>query len=84
MSRVGIQIGATTPAAQLGSTTTTAEALGYAEAWLAEDYFEHGGVASVAAALAATERIPIGLGVVAAAVRHPCLLYTSPSPRDED
>jgi alkanesulfonate monooxygenase SsuD/methylene tetrahydromethanopterin reductase-like flavin-dependent oxidoreductase (luciferase family) len=73
MSRVGIQIGATTPAAKLGSIAATAEALGYAEAWLAEDYFEHGGIASVAAALAATDRMPIGLGVVAAAVRHPAL-----------
>jgi len=73
MSRVGIQIGATTPAAQLGSVAATAEGLGYAEAWLAEDYFEHGGIASVAAALAATDRMPIGLGVVAAPVRHPAV-----------
>ena len=40
---------------------------------MAEDYFEHGGVASVAAALAATNRLPIGLGVVAAPVRHPAV-----------
>lgn len=48
-----------------------AERLGYGEIWLAEDYFDLGGIASVAGALAATERIPIGLGVVAASARHP-------------
>ena len=40
---------------------------------MAEDYFELGGIASVAAALAATQQIPIGLGVVAAAARHPAV-----------
>lgn len=40
---------------------------------MAEDYFELGGIASVTAALAATERIPVGLGVVAAGVRHPAV-----------
>lgn len=68
---VGIQIGASTPPDELSAVSAQAEQLGYSEIWLAEDYFELGGVASVAAALAATERIPIGLGVVAAAARHP-------------
>jgi alkanesulfonate monooxygenase SsuD/methylene tetrahydromethanopterin reductase-like flavin-dependent oxidoreductase (luciferase family) len=50
-----------------------AEQLGYSEIWLAEDYFELGGVASAAIALAATEEIPVGLGVLAAAARHPAV-----------
>jgi alkanesulfonate monooxygenase SsuD/methylene tetrahydromethanopterin reductase-like flavin-dependent oxidoreductase (luciferase family) len=68
---VGIQIGATTAPADIGDVAREAEDLGYGEIWMAEDYFELGGVASVAAALASTEHIPVGLGVVAAAVRHP-------------
>jgi alkanesulfonate monooxygenase SsuD/methylene tetrahydromethanopterin reductase-like flavin-dependent oxidoreductase (luciferase family) len=41
--------------------------------WLAEDYFELGGIASAGIALSATDRIPVGLGVVAGGVRHPAV-----------
>jgi alkanesulfonate monooxygenase SsuD/methylene tetrahydromethanopterin reductase-like flavin-dependent oxidoreductase (luciferase family) len=70
---VGIQVAATTPPAELAGIVTEAERLGYAEIWLAEDYFELGGMASVASALAATQEVPIGLGVVSARVRHPAV-----------
>jgi len=70
---VGIQVGATTSPTELGEVVAEAEHLGYSEVWLAEDYFELGGVASAAVALAATEEIPVGLGVVAAAARHPAV-----------
>lgn len=73
MSRVGIQIGASTPPSELPAVVRRAEELGYGEVWLAEDYFELGGIASAATALGATEGIPVGLGVVAAAVRHPAV-----------
>lgn len=72
-SRVGIQIGAATPPRDLAEAAALAEALGYGEIWLAEDYFELGGIASVALTLDATESIPIGLGVLAAAARHPAV-----------
>lgn len=72
MSRhVGMQIGATTSPAELGAIAAEVEGLGYGEIWLAEDYFDLGGIASCAIALAATDAIPIGLGVVAGAARHP-------------
>ncbi len=71
--RLGIQIGATTAPAELGRIAALAERLGYGEMWLAEDYFELGGIASVAIALDATESIPVGLGVVAAGARHPAV-----------
>ena len=71
--RLGIQIGATTAPVGLGRIAGLAERLGYGEIWLAEDYFELGGIASVAIALDATDSIPIGLGVVAAAARHPAV-----------
>lgn len=70
---IGIQIGASTAPSELGALAAEAERLGYAEIWLAEDYFELGGFASSAIALASTEHIPVGLGVVAAAVRHPAV-----------
>jgi alkanesulfonate monooxygenase SsuD/methylene tetrahydromethanopterin reductase-like flavin-dependent oxidoreductase (luciferase family) len=70
-SLIGVQVGATTSPSDLMSIVSETEVLGFGEVWLAEDYFDLGGIASTAAALAATERIPVGLGVVAAAVRHP-------------
>src|SRR5215210_2513018 len=51
-----------------------AERAGFGEVWLSEDYFFSGGVSAAAVALAATERIPVGLGVVSAMSRHPALL----------
>ncbi|HSF85764.1 MAG TPA: LLM class flavin-dependent oxidoreductase [Acidimicrobiia bacterium] len=71
--RIGIQIGATTPPDELAAIAAEAERLGYSEIWLAEDYFELGGIASAAIALAATEEIRVGLGVVAAVARHPAV-----------
>jgi alkanesulfonate monooxygenase SsuD/methylene tetrahydromethanopterin reductase-like flavin-dependent oxidoreductase (luciferase family) len=70
---VGIQIGATTSPSEIGNVVAEAERLGYCEIWLAEDYFDLGGIASVATALAATVDIPLGLGVVAAPARHPAV-----------
>lgn len=66
----GIQIGASTAPSELGAVAAEAERLGYDEIWLAEDYFELGGFASSAIALASTEHIPVGLGVVVAAVHR--------------
>ncbi|MDJ0954279.1 MAG: LLM class flavin-dependent oxidoreductase [Acidimicrobiia bacterium] len=71
--KLGIQIGASTPPGDLPAIARLAEETGYEEIWLAEDYFELGGIASVASALAATNHIAVGLGVVAAAVRHPAV-----------
>ena len=73
IGRVGIQVAATTPPSRLRETVAEADRLGYAEVWLAEDYFELGGIASVTAALAATGEIPVGLGVLSARVRHPAV-----------
>ena len=70
---IGMQIGATTSPTELGSVAAEVEGLGCGEIWLAEDYFELGGIASAAAALAATDEIRIGLGVVAASARHPAV-----------
>lgn len=45
---VGIQIGATTAPKDLAVVAQEAERLGYGEIWLAENYFQLGGIASVA------------------------------------
>lgn len=71
--RIGIQIAGSTPPADVARIAAEAESLGYAEIWLAEDYFELGGMASAAVALSATARVPVGLGVVAAVARHPAV-----------
>lgn len=73
MNKIGMQIGASTPPAELAAAARLVEELGFGEIWLAEDYFELGGMASATLALAATDEIPIGLGVVGAAVRHPAV-----------
>jgi 5,10-methylenetetrahydromethanopterin reductase len=47
------------------------EAAGFNEAWLVEDCFFAGGIASAATALASTERVKVGLGIIPAVVRNP-------------
>lgn len=71
--RLGVQVAATTPPSRLTEIVAEVERLGYDEVWLAEDYFELGGIASASAALAATDTIPVGLGVLSARVRHPAV-----------
>lgn len=74
MTPVGLVLGSALAPETLPRLSRLAEELGYGELWFAEDYFFTGGISGAAAALAATERIPIGLGVVSAMVRHPALL----------
>jgi 5,10-methylenetetrahydromethanopterin reductase len=71
---VGLVLGSALAPETLPGLARLAEELGYGELWFAEDYFFTGGISAAAAALAATQRIPIGLGVVSAMVRHPALL----------
>lgn len=47
------------------------EALGYDELWIVEDCFYAGGIASATAALATTERVAVGLGILPAVMRNP-------------
>jgi alkanesulfonate monooxygenase SsuD/methylene tetrahydromethanopterin reductase-like flavin-dependent oxidoreductase (luciferase family) len=50
------------------------EELGLGELWFSEDCFFAGAFAGIAAALGATDEIPVGLGVASAVTRHPALL----------
>ena len=54
----------------LRGVATAAEAAGVDELWFWEDCFQQGGIAQVAVALAATERVRVGVGLVPAPLRN--------------
>lgn len=67
---VGVMLPRDLPAGQFRPFAQRAEALGFDELWVVEDCFFRGGVAQAAAALAMTERIRVGIGILPAAVRN--------------
>ena len=71
---VGIVLGSHMPPERIVRTARRAEELGFGELWFSEDCFFTGAFAGIAAALAATEELPVGLGVASAVTRHPALL----------
>jgi 5,10-methylenetetrahydromethanopterin reductase len=71
---IGLVLGSSIPPEQLPTLARLGEEVGFTELWLAEDYFFTGGISGAASALAATRRIPVGLGIVSGLVRHPALL----------
>lgn len=71
---IGLVLGSALAPEDLRGAASTAERLGFTELWLAEDYFFTGGVSSAAVALSATDRIPVGLGIMSAVTRHPALM----------
>jgi alkanesulfonate monooxygenase SsuD/methylene tetrahydromethanopterin reductase-like flavin-dependent oxidoreductase (luciferase family) len=71
---VGVVLGSHMPPERIVRTARRAEELGFGELWFSEDCFFTGAFAGIAAALAATEELPVGLGVASAVTRHPALL----------
>ena len=69
-SRLGVIFRPDFPPAELRRVATEAEAAGVDELWLWEDCFQQGGVAQVAIALAATERLDVGIGLIPAPLRN--------------
>src|SRR4051812_16462225 len=67
---LGVLLPRDLPADQFRPFAQRAEALGFDELWVVEDCFFRGGVAQAAAALAMTERIRVGIGILPAAVRN--------------
>src|SRR4249919_1371489 len=61
------------PPEQLRSAVESAEAAGVDELWLFEDCFLEGGLTSAAAALAWSERITVGIGLLPVPFRNPAL-----------
>ena len=71
--QIGVLLGAKEPVAELPATVRATEAAGYDELWLAEDCFLHGGLTAAATALALSERMLVGTGLLPAAVRNPAI-----------
>jgi len=57
------------PAAAVGEYARRAEALGVEQLWIIEDCFFTSGISLAATALASTERIPVGIGILPAVAR---------------
>ena len=73
-SPVGLVLGSVLAPEHLKDVARSGEELGFGRLWMAEDYYFTGGISGAATVLSATERMPVGLGVVSAVARHPALL----------
>jgi alkanesulfonate monooxygenase SsuD/methylene tetrahydromethanopterin reductase-like flavin-dependent oxidoreductase (luciferase family) len=77
MDSTGPSLGIVFPAAaaveSLPAFARKVEAAGFAELWLVEDCFLSGGLTMAATALAVTERLVVGIGLLPAAVRNPAI-----------
>jgi alkanesulfonate monooxygenase SsuD/methylene tetrahydromethanopterin reductase-like flavin-dependent oxidoreductase (luciferase family) len=71
VTRLGVVFTADRPPEELPAFATAAEAAGLDELWLWEDCFLAGGVSASATALAVTEQITVGLGVMPVVFRNP-------------
>ncbi len=69
-AKIGVLVPPHLPAGQLLGYAREAERLGFAEVWVAEDCFLHGGFAQAATILASTTSLQVGLGIVPAAARN--------------
>lgn len=67
---VGIMLPRDLPAGRVAEFARSAEQLGFDELWIVEDCFFRGGIAQAAVALAVTERIHVGVGILPAAARN--------------
>jgi 5,10-methylenetetrahydromethanopterin reductase len=72
--KLGLVLGSSMPPEQLIPVAAQADEFGFDELWFSEDCFFTGGISAASAALAATSRIQVGLGIVSAMLRHPALL----------
>lgn len=72
--RVGIRFEPHWPAEGLQAFARSAEAVGFDQLWLTEDCFCTGGLTSAAVALASTERIGVGIGLLPVGTRNPATL----------
>ena len=71
MTRFGVVFTADRPPEELPAFAAAAEEAGLDELWLWEDCFLAGGISASAIALAATERITVGVGVMPVVFRNP-------------
>jgi 5,10-methylenetetrahydromethanopterin reductase len=71
--RVGVLFPTRWPDERLPAFARAAERDGFDELWLAEDCFAAGGLTLAATALALTETLTVGIGLLPAAVRNPAI-----------
>jgi alkanesulfonate monooxygenase SsuD/methylene tetrahydromethanopterin reductase-like flavin-dependent oxidoreductase (luciferase family) len=74
MTSFGIIFQPTSAPERLRETAAAAEQAGLDELWVWEDCFKESGVASVVAALGATERLKLGVGILPMPLRNVALL----------
>ena len=73
MTDLGVVFRPERPPEQLRAVACAAEDAGLAELWLWEDCFKEGGIASASAALAWTERLRVGIGLLPVPLRNVAL-----------
>jgi len=71
--KLGVVLGSAQPPAEIVAAAQAAERGGFDEIWVGEDYFFTGAIAASGAVLAHTS-LPVGIGIVPTASRHPALL----------
>jgi 5,10-methylenetetrahydromethanopterin reductase len=74
MTRLGAMFDRARQPEELVGFARHCEQLGLDEMWVVEDCFWTGGISSATVALAATERITVGIGIAPAPLRNPALL----------
>jgi alkanesulfonate monooxygenase SsuD/methylene tetrahydromethanopterin reductase-like flavin-dependent oxidoreductase (luciferase family) len=72
-TRVGVTFRPQSPPEELREAARAAEAAGIAQLWLWEDCFFEGGLSTATAALAWTERLQVGVGLLPVPLRNPAL-----------
>src|SRR4051794_5512341 len=70
---IGVLFPAHADVATLPAFARRMETLGLGALWVIEDCFLAGGLVMAASALAATERLPVGLGLMPVPLRNPAL-----------
>lgn len=71
---VGVVLPRDLPTTLVPAFVRTADRLGFDELWVVEDLGYAGGFAQAATALALSERLSVGIGILPAAVRNPAFL----------
>ncbi len=74
MERIGVMFDRAGRPEDLTSYAAAVEAAGADDLWVVEDLSWAGGISSAALALAATERLRVGIGIMPAPLRNPALL----------
>src|SRR3954471_10460889 len=72
-ARLGVLFPAERAIGELPEAARQAERLGFDELWVVEDCFAFGGLAAAGAALGATRRLRVGVGLLAGGVRNPAI-----------